>query len=389
MLRPVCAALMSIGDLALETLFCEVCEKFMKKQSLRWLAVAALVASLSACESTPTPSTNTTESTSSTETASAPAAKSRLDTVKERGKLICGVEGTIPGFSFVDSSGQYSGLDVDVCKAVAAAVLGDATKVEYRNLDSTERFTALRGGEVDMLSRNTTWTLSRDATGGNAMEFAPTTFYDAQGMMVRADSGIKTLEDMQGSRICVETGTTTELNLTSRMTELGVQYTDVKFQDGAEANEAYLQGSCDGYTSDKSQLFARRGQYPKPEEHILLDVSMSKEPLGPVTMNNDSAWFDVVRWVTFGLIQAEEFDITQANVSQIAQSTQNKDIRNFLGVEGDLGTQLGLPNDYMQKVVAAVGNYGEIYDRNIGDGIPRGLNKLWSDGGLMYSPPAR
>ena len=360
----------------------------MKNLSLRWLAAAALVASLAACEST-TPTANTTESTG-TEVTSAPATtKSRLDTVKERGKLICGVEGTIPGFSFVDSSGQYSGLDVDICKAVAAAVLGDATKVEYRNLDSTERFTALRGGEVDMLSRNTTWTLSRDATGGNAMEFAPSTFYDAQGMMVRADSGFTKLEDMQGSRICVETGTTTELNLTSRMAELGVKYTDVKFQDGAEANEAYLQGSCDGYTSDKSQLFARRTQYPKPEEHILLDVSMSKEPLGPVTMNNDSAWFDVVKWVTFGLMQAEEFDITQANVSQIAQSTTNKDIRNFLGVEGDLGTQLGLPNDYMQKVIAAVGNYGEIYDRNIGDGIPRGLNKLWNDGGLMYSPPAR
>ena len=359
----------------------------MKNQSLRWLAVAAVVAALSACGGTTT--TTPTES-GGTETASAPAtAKSRLDTVKERGMLICGVEGSIPGFSFVDSSGQYTGLDVDVCKAVAAAVLGDPEKVEYRNLDSTERFTALRGGEVDMLSRNTTWTLSRDATGGNAMEFAPTTFFDAQGMMVRADSGFTTLEDMAGSRICVETGTTTELNLTSRMNELGVAYTDVKFQDGAEANEAYLQESCDGFTSDKSQLFARRTQYPNPEEHILLDVSMSKEPLGPVTMNNDSQWFDVVKWVTYGLIQAEEFGITQANVAETATTTQNKDILNFLGVEGDLGTQLGLPNDYMQKVIAAVGNYGEVYDRNIGDGIPRGLNKLWTDGGLMYAPPAR
>ena len=355
----------------------------MKKLSLRLLAGLLILAPLSACESTPPAPTGTTPQESPV------ATSGRLDTVKSRGKLICGVEGTIPGFSFVDAGGNYSGLDVDICKAVAAAVLGDATKVEYRNLDSTERFTALRGGEVDMLSRNTTWTLSRDAAGGNGMEFAPTTFYDAQGMMVRTASGIKKLEDLDGKRICVETGTTTELNLTSRMTELGVKYTDVKFQDGSEAVQAYLQESCDAYTSDNSQLFARRTQFPTPEEHLLLDVSMSKEPLGPVTINNDSQWFDAVKWVTYGLIQAEEFGITQANLGEIASTTQNKDIKNFLGLEGDLGTQLGLEKDYMQKVIGAVGNYGEIYDRNIGDGIPRGLNKLWNDGGLMYSPPAR
>jgi general L-amino acid transport system substrate-binding protein len=356
----------------------------MKKFNLRLLAGLLILAPLSACESAPPAPTGTAPQESA-----ATATSSRLDTVKSRGKLICGVEGTIPGFSFVDAGGNYSGLDVDVCKAVAAAVLGDATKVEYRNLDSTERFTALRGGEVDMLSRNTTWTLSRDAAGGNAMEFVPTTFYDAQGMMVRTASGITKLEDLEGKRICVETGTTTELNLTSRMTELGVKYTDVKFQDGTEAVQAYLQESCDAFTSDKSQLFARRTQFPTPEEHTLLDVSMSKEPLGPVTINNDSQWFDAVKWVTFGLVQAEEFGITQANLGEIASTTQNKDIKNFLGLEGDLGTQLGLEKDYMQKVIGAVGNYGEIYDRNIGDGIPRGLNKLWNDGGLMYSPPAR
>ncbi|MBD2257887.1 amino acid ABC transporter substrate-binding protein [Pseudanabaena sp. FACHB-2040] len=354
----------------------------------KWgLLAAALSVTLAACGS----GTTTTGSTATTdgEGGTTAAAGSRLGAVQQRGELICGVEGTIPGFSSVGSDGAYTGLDVDVCRAVAAAVLGDAEAVEFRNLDSTERFTALRGGEVDMLSRNTTWTLSRDAAGGNAMEFAPTTFFDAQGMMVRADSGVETLEDMEGQSICVETGTTTELNLTSRMSELGVAYTDVKFQDGNETAQAYLEGRCDGFTSDKSQLNARRTKFSNPDEHVILDVSMSKEPLGPVTMNNDSAWYDVVKWVIYGLVQAEEFEITQANVDQIASSTQNQDIKLLLGVEGDLGAQLGLEPDFMVQAIKAVGNYGEIYDRNIGDDIPRGLNQLWSDGGLMYSPPFR
>lgn len=365
---------------------------FLKKWSIRFLTAILLLSPLAACESgsesTGGEAGDSATSTTTSEASPAPTG-SRLDAIKERGKLICGVEGTIPGFSFVGTDGSYSGLDVDICKAVAAAIFGDPAAVEYRNLDSTERFTALRGGEVDMLSRNTTWTLSRDATGGNAMEFAPTSFYDAQGMMVRADSNIKSLEDMEGLSICVETGTTTELNLTSRMAELGVTYTDVKFQDGTEAVQAYLEERCDGFTSDKSQLFARRTQFPTPEEHVLLDVTMSKEPLGPVTMNNDSQWFDVVKWVTYGLIQAEEFGITQANVAEIATSSDSKDVKSFLGVEGDFGNQLGLENDFMLNAITAVGNYGEIYERNIGDGIPRGLNKLWNDGGLMYSPPFR
>lgn len=362
----------------------------LKKWGIRFLSALLLIAPLAACTSGSESTSSGGETTETAEATDTPAAtSSRLDAVKERGKLVCGVEGTIPGFSFVGTDGSYSGLDVDVCKAVAAAVFGDPEAVEYRNLDSTERFTALRGGEVDMLSRNTTWTLSRDATGGNAMEFAPTSFYDAQGMMVRADSGVTKLEDMEGLSICVETGTTTELNLTSRMAELGVTYTDVKFQDGTEAVQAYLEERCDGFTSDKSQLFARRTQFPTPEDHVLLDVTMSKEPLGPVTMNNDSQWFDVVKWVMYGLVQAEEFDITQANVEQIATSSDSKDIKAFLGVEGDFGNQLGLENDFMLNTIKAVGNYGEIYERNIGDGIPRGLNRLWTDGGLMYSPPFR
>ncbi|MEY3296750.1 MAG: hypothetical protein RLZZ597_10 [Cyanobacteriota bacterium] len=329
--------------------------------------------------------------TTTTDGGEAPAASgSRLDVVKDRGQLICGVDGGIPGFSFVDEAGTYSGLDVDVCKAVAAAVLGDAEKVEYRRLDSTERFTALAGGEVDMLSRNTTWTISRDTSVG--LEFAPTTFYDGQGMMVRTDSGIESLEDFAGKAICVETGTTTELNLTDQMRQLGVDFEPVVFQDADAAYAAYDEGRCEGMTSDKSQLVARRSTLPTPEDHTLLEVTMSKEPLGPVTVNNDSAWYDVVKWVTYGLIQAEEFGITSENIGEF-EASENPDIARFLGQEGTLGTDMGLPNDFMVQVVTQVGNYGEIFDRNLGADsqfeLERGQNALWSEGGLMYSPPFR
>ncbi|PSB22605.1 amino acid ABC transporter substrate-binding protein [filamentous cyanobacterium CCP2] len=356
----------------------------------RFLLAASLsIAALAACS--PAPSGSADGGAEGTTTASS-AATSRLDTILSRGTLICGVEGSIPGFSFVDSTGEYSGLDVDVCRAVSAALFGDPDQVEYRNLDSTERFTAVVGGEVDMLSRNTTWTTSRDAVGGNGLEFAPTTFFDGQGMMVRTDSGITDLSGFEGRSVCVETGTTTELNLADRMRELGVQYNEVKFQDSDATYAAYAEGRCEGVTSDRSQLAARRTTLPNPDEHVLLDVVMSKEPLGPVTINNDSKWYDVVKWVTYGLIQAEEFGITQDSVQE-QLSSENPEIRRFLGVEGDLGTQLGLPNDYMVKVIESVGNYGEIFDRNVGEaselGLDRGQNQLWTEGGLMYSPPFR
>jgi general L-amino acid transport system substrate-binding protein len=313
-----------------------------------------------------------------------------LDTVKERGQLICGVEGNIPGFSFVDQSGSYSGIDVDVCKAVAAALFNDPNAVEYRNLDSTERFTALTGGEVDMLSRNTTWTLSRDTSVG--LEFAPTTFYDGQGMMVRQNSGIQSLSDFQGKSVCVETGTTTELNLTDKMRQAGVQFNPVVFQEANAAYAAYSEGRCEGMTSDKSQLIARRSTLPNPGEHVLLDVTMSKEPLGPVTSNNDSAWFDTVKWVTYALIEAEELGITQGNVDQ-KKASEDPTVRRFLGVEGSLGEDMGLPNDFAYRVVKSVGNYGEVYERNLGKGsqfnLDRGQNDLWTRGGLLYSPPFR
>ncbi len=357
----------------------------MCKWSSLLLSTLLLVLPLAACVESPTSSSGEGQGGSGTGTA-----PSRLNTVKNRGKLVCGVDGGIPGFSFVNENGQYSGLDVDICRAVAAALFNDAEAVEYRNLDSTERFEALKSGEVDMLSRNTTWTLTRDSSVG--MEFAPTTFYDGQGMMVRRNSGITSLEDFEGLAVCVEAGTTTELNLTDNMRERGVNFETKTFQQADPAYAAYAQGACDGMTSDKSQLIARRSTLPNPDDHILLDVTMSKEPLGPVTINNDSAWFDVVKWVTFALIEAEELGITQANVDQL-KSSDNPTIRRFLGVEGDLGQGLGLSNDFAANVIRQVGNYAEVYERNLGQDSPfrleRGQNALWRDGGLLYSPPFR
>lgn len=354
------------------------------------LLTTVLAGSLAACATPTDQAGDEAASDGGSEATTATAGGSRLDEVKKQGQLVCGVDGGIPGFSFVDEDGNYSGLDVDICKAVAAAVLGDPEAVEYRRLDSTERFTALAGGEVDMLSRNTTWTISRDTSVG--LEFAPTTFYDGQGMMVRADSGIETLEDFAGKSVCVEAGTTTELNLTDKMRKAGVDPEIKTFQQADPAYQAYDDELCDGFTSDKSQLLARRTTLSNPDEHILLDVTMSKEPLGPVTINNDSAWFDVVKWVTYGLIEAEELGITSENVREMT-SSEDPTIRRFLGVEDELGEGIGLENDFMVNVIEAVGNYGEIYERNLGAEsqfkLDRGLNALWTDGGLLYAPPFR
>ncbi|WP_170943950.1 amino acid ABC transporter substrate-binding protein [Leptolyngbya sp. BC1307] len=353
----------------------------------KWALIVALgmgVLPLAACGA---PGGN--EVTQGDGTESVAASGSRLQTVLDRGTLVCGVDGGIPGFSFVED-GAYSGLDVDTCKAVAAALFDDPEAVEYRDLDSTERFEALKGGEVDMLARNTTWTISRDTSVG--MEFAPTTFYDGQGMLVRADSGITDLEGFEGRSVCVETGTTTELNLTDQMRELGVTFSPQTFQDADAAYAAYEAGSCEGMTSDRSQLVARRSTLSNPDEHELLDVTMSKEPLGPVTVNNDSAWFDTVKWVTFALIEAEELGLTSENIGEAA-SSEDPNVLRFVGAEGTLGEDMGLPNDFAARAVAAVGNYSEIFERNLGADspfeLPRDQNALWSDGGLMYSPPFR
>lgn len=321
----------------------------------------------------------------------------KLSAIKARGKLICGVEGKLPGFSFVSPDGSYSGLDVDVCKAVAAAVLGDPSKVEYRDLNSSERFAALASGEVDLLSRNTTYTLSRDAAGGNGLSFAPTVFFDGQGVMAPTASGVKSLGDLAGKPICVETGTTTELNLADRMREINAPYTPLKFQTSDQTYAAYLQGRCTAVTSDRSQLAAKRTSFPDPAAHALLPDVLSKEPLSPATTNADPAWADAVRWIVLALMQAEESGITQASIdARVAQAkadTNLADLRRFLGIEGDFGKQLGLPPDFVVLAVKAAGNYGEIFERNVGTGsmlkLERGLNRQWKDGGLIYAPPFR
>jgi len=321
----------------------------------------------------------------------------RLDAIKARGSLTCGVDGKLPGFSYQDNAGKYAGIDVDVCRALAAALFNNPNKVEYRDLTSSERFAALASGEVDVLSRNTTRTLSRDAKGGNGLEFAPTIFFDGQGVMVPIASGITNLKGLAGKTICVENGTTTELNLADRFRELGVAYTPLKYQSGDQTFGAYLQGRCAAVTSDRSRLAAVKTSFPNPANHIILGDVLSKEPLGPVTVNNDSGISDALRWVIFATMQAEESGINSKNLKEklaFAKANPNQaDLRRFLGVEGDLGSQLGLAVDFVPRVIASVGNYGEIYDRNVGQGsrlkLERGLNRSYKDGGLIYSPPFR
>jgi general L-amino acid transport system substrate-binding protein len=314
----------------------------------------------------------------------------RLQTVIDRGSLICGVNNTLPGFGNVDSAGEFAGFDVDFCRAIAAAVLDDPTAVEFRPLTSQERFTALQTGEVDVLIRNTTWTLGRD--GGLGLEFGPVTFYDGQGMMVRRDSGITTLEDMNGATVCVQTGTTTELNLADSFRARELEFTPLVFENNDQSVAAYDAGQCDGFTTDKSGLVSSLTLLANPEEHTILEVTMSKEPLGPSVLQGDPQWDDVMTWVTLATIQAEEFGITQDNLAEFLESDV-PEIRRFLGLEGDLGQGIGLPNDFVQKVIQAVGNYGEIYDRHLGPDtpfdLPRGQNSLYTDGGLLYSPPFR
>ncbi|MGK7914042.1 MAG: amino acid ABC transporter substrate-binding protein [Prochloraceae cyanobacterium] len=358
----------------------------IRKWSSGLLAILVLIF-LSACgaqQCETTSTTGTTETTKSRDTSKS----SLLDTVKKRGKLICGVSGKLPGFSFVNEKGEYSGIDVDLCRAVAAALFDDPDKVEYRNLSSAQRFTAVQTGEVDLLSRNTTWTLSRDTSVG--MEFAPTIFYDGQGMMVPSKSGIKKLEQLQGKTICVKSGTTTEQNLADQMSKRDIEYNPVVFGDEDTLYNSYVQGRCEAITADRTQLVGRRAILPNPGEHIILPIVMSKEPLAPLVANGDSAWFDTVKWITYALIQAEEFGIDSSNLKTFMNSS-DPSIKRFLGTEGSLGEKMGLPNDFAARIVKHVGNYGEIYERHIGEpfNLDRGPNELWTRGGLLYSPPFR
>ncbi len=319
-------------------------------------------------------------------------AQSTLDQIKSRGSLICGVNGTgLPGFAYVDSDGNYQGFDVDYCRAVAAAVLGDATKVTYRGLSSGERFTALQTGEVDILIRNTTWTSSRDT--GLGLNFTAPTFYDGQGFMVRAASGIETLADLDGTTICVQSGTTTELNLADVMNANGLDY-DAKIAETSDPLlAAYDDGACDAYTTDKSGLAAQRTQLRDPSEHVIMDVTISKEPLGPSVRHGDDQFYDVANWVVFTTFMAEEMGITSANVDEMLVGSADSNVRRLLGVEPEKVEEFGLSADAFYNVIKQVGNYAEIYNRNLGPetvvNIPRGYNASYLNGGLHYAPPLR
>jgi general L-amino acid transport system substrate-binding protein len=315
-----------------------------------------------------------------------------LKAVQARGMLICGVNGQLPGFSFLDPQGNYAGFDVDFCRALASAIFGDPSKVEFRPTTTQERFTVLQSGEVDVLIRNTTWSLQRDTELG--FNFTVTTFYDGQGIMVPSDSGIASLADLSGGTICVQKGTTTELNLADAMSTEGIEYTPAVFDDINATYGAYAEGRCDAVTSDKSQLSSvAKGVLPDPDKHTILDLTLSKEPLSPVVRHGDDQWFDIVRWTIFTTIAGEEYGVSSTNVDELLGSSQNPEVTRLLGKEGELGAKLGLSNDFAYNVLKNVGNYGEIYERNLGEGtptfIPRGLNSLYNDGGLLYSPPFR
>ncbi|WLR41372.1 amino acid ABC transporter substrate-binding protein [Bacillus carboniphilus] len=315
--------------------------------------------------------------------------KNILKKVKDEGKLMAGINGDLPGFGYLEGD-TYKGFDVDFAKAIAAAVLGDAEKIEFRPLSAQERFTAVSSGEVDVLVRNSTWTTNRDAEIG--MNFAPVNFYDGQGIMVRNDSGINKIEDLEGKRIAVEQGTTTEQNLVDVMRTYGIEFESVVYDGVDAAVAAYETGSVDAWTTDKSGLVSRKSIMEDPDAHKVLEETLSKEPLAPAVAHGDDQWFDIVKWVVFATIQAEEYGITSENVDEYLED-DNPEIQRLLGKEGNLGEQLGLPEDFAYQVIKQVGNYGEIFERNLGEdtifGLDRGMNALYTDGGLMYSPPFR
>jgi general L-amino acid transport system substrate-binding protein len=311
-----------------------------------------------------------------------------LDTVKSRDSLKCGVTNGLTGFSSPDKQGNWEGMDVDFCRAVAAAVLGNANKVTFVPTSGKTRFTALQTGEIDMLSRVTTWTLSRDTKLG--LNFAGVNLYDGQGFMVRKSLGIKDAKELNGASICMNTGTSTETNIADFFTANNLTYKTVLFEKSSEVASAYDLGRCDVYTSDKSGLAAQRLKMHKPDDHIILEETISKEPLGPAVRHGDDEWFDVVKWTLMALIEAEELNITQENIDSF-KNTNNPRIARFLGASGNNGKNLNLHPNWSANIVKAVGNYGEIYARNVGEQsllkIPRGLNKLWRDGGILYAIP--
>ena len=311
--------------------------------------------------------------------------------VRQRGKVVCGVHTELLGFGYLDTNGRNIGFDIDLCRSVAAAVLGDAEAIEPVPITAADRGPVLQTGEVDLVTRNMTWTSKRDAEWGN---FTWIMFYDGQGFLVRADSGVESLEDMDGATVCVTTGTTTEKNLASSFGDAGLAYEAVTFEETSAVYGAYEEGRCDVATSDKSQLAAVRAGFANPDDHVILDITISKEPLTPAVPTGDDQWFDIVKTVMWGLINAEEYGVTSADVEAM-KASENANVRTLLGAGDDWGyTALGLDPDALAKAITAVGNYGEIYDRYFGAAgiaftLDRGLNNLWSNGGLIYAPPIK
>ncbi|MEJ6399392.1 amino acid ABC transporter substrate-binding protein [Yoonia sp. 208BN28-4] len=322
----------------------------------------------------------------------AAASAATLDDVKARGTLNCGVTTGLVGFAAPDANGEWEGFDVAICRAVAAAVLGDANAVEFVPTTGQTRFTALASGEIDLLARNTTWTFSRDVD--LKFEFVGVNYYDGQGFMVPKALGVTSAKDLDGATVCIQTGTTTELNLADFFRSNNISYEPVPIETNAEAQQQYLAGACDVYTTDASGLAATRATFETPGDHVLLPEIISKEPLGPLVRHGDNEWGDIARWTLNALITAEELGVTSANIGELsAAPTNNPEINRLLGTEGELGAMIGLEADAFANAIGVAGNYGEIFEENIGEstpiGLARGLNALWTEGGLIYSPPFR
>ena len=314
-----------------------------------------------------------------------------LDDVRKRGQLHCGINTGLAGFAAPDDKGVWRGFDVDFCRAVAAAVLGDANKIRYTNLTGKTRFTALRSGEIDLLSRNTTWTFSRDVD--LKFTFVGVNYYDGQGFMARTDLGVSSASELDGATVCIQTGTTTELNLADFFRSNNISYEPVPVETNSEAQMQYVAGACDVYTTDASGLASTRASLEDPSAHMVLPEIISKEPLGPLVRHGDNNWGDVVRWTLNALITAEELGVTSENIAEMAAGTNNPEINRLLGTEGSLGDMIGLDAEWAMNAIMAGGNYGELFENHIGEdtplGISRGLNAQWTEGGLIYSPPFR
>ena len=315
---------------------------------------------------------------------------STLESVLERGYLSCGVNTGLPGFSSPDNRGRWSGMDVDVCRAVAAATLKDASKVKFVPLTAKERFTALQSGEIDLLSRNTTWTLTRDASLG--LNFAGVSYYDGQGFMVKKDLGVSSALELDGAAVCIQSGTTSELNLADYFRTKNMTFEPVVFDTTDATTKGFDSGRCDVLTSDQSQLYAVRIRLAKPDSAMVLPEVISKEPLGPVVRQGDDQWFNIVKWSLITMVNGEELGVTSANI-RASLNSKDPNVRRLLGLEGPKGNGLGLDDDWSRRILEQVGNYEEVFERNVGSGSPlkisRGLNALWNDGGILYAPPFR